>query len=121
MSDIMNFIRDEEEYARDPDGHLLELDEWSRDIAETIAARENVSMSQEHWEVVDLLRDHYRIHGKTPTARVLMEVLAAAFNERGGRRYLYTLFPGGPVHQACTIAGIPAPADSINPSFGSVQ
>ena len=118
MSDIMTFIRNEGSFDTDPDGYLLDLDEWSRDKAERIAAHEGVKLSEEHWQVIDLLREHFRVNGEVRTARELMTMLADAFAEQGGRRYLYKLFPGGPIHQSCRIAGLPVPSRSYDPSFG---
>jgi tRNA 2-thiouridine synthesizing protein E len=43
------------------------------------------------------------------------------FADAGGRRYLYQLFPRGPIAQACRLAGLPLPHGTISPSFGSVH
>jgi tRNA 2-thiouridine synthesizing protein E len=35
-------------------------------------------------------------------------------------KYLYTLFPGGPIVQGCRLAGLKAPAGATDRGFGSV-
>jgi tRNA 2-thiouridine synthesizing protein E len=44
-----------------------------------------------------------------------------AFSTQGGTRYLYRLFPQGPLTQGTRIAGLPEPANVNNESFGYVQ
>jgi tRNA 2-thiouridine synthesizing protein E len=52
--------------------------------------------------------------------RELHDALDENFHGKGGLKYLYQLFPGGPVAQGCRIAGLKAPAGATDKSFGSV-
>lgn len=56
-----------------------------------------------------------------PSARDLTMALEEQFEEQGGKRHLYELFPGGPIHQGCKLLGIEEPAGSLDLSFGSVH
>jgi tRNA 2-thiouridine synthesizing protein E len=105
----------------DPDGRLSALASWSEGIARNLAKEEGVLMTEEHWEVVRLLREHYRLHGHDMSGTRLLNALAEPFGARGGKKHLFELFPGGPVSQGCRIAGIPLPPYSNDPAFGSVE
>lgn len=115
MLNIENMLKD------DPEGRLAVLPEWSEKIAEKIAETEGIRLTPEHWEVVNLLRNHYRLHGHDLSGPRLLGALEEPFGARGGKRHLYELFPGGPVNQGSRIAGVPAPPYSSDPSFGSVE
>ena len=52
--------------------------------------------------------------------RDLHDALDECFHQQGGLKYLYTLFPGGPIAQSCRIAGLKAPYIASDPHFGSV-
>ncbi|HQT25042.1 MAG TPA: TusE/DsrC/DsvC family sulfur relay protein [Burkholderiales bacterium] len=110
----------EEAMKMDPEGNLYELPEWSEKIAEKLAEKEGISLTDEHWEVIRLLRHHYSLHGRDLSGPRLLRALEEPFGMRGGIKHLYELFPGGPVNQGSRIAGIPAPAYSSDKSFGSV-
>ena len=118
MSDIMKFIVNKGAAETDADGYLLELEEWNKAVGQALAQEEGVEMSDAHWEVVVFLRNYYMKHGRTP-ARKMTEALDDAYASKGGRKYLYRLFPKGPVTQASRIAGLPVPQQSVDPSFGS--
>ena len=67
------------------------------------------------------LQDYYVRHGpKRINIRELHDALEERFYHKGGIKYLYLLFPGGPVAQGCRIAGLVPPAGAADKGFGSV-
>ena len=93
--------------------------DWDIDKARTLAKEEGISLEEDHIAVIEYLRQTYEKHGPIRHARTLTQALEARFAGKGGLKYLYTLFPSGPVTQGCRFAGIPEPGDSVNPSFGT--
>lgn len=115
MSSIMNYIVDEDLINTDPNGFLLDLNDWSEEIAQSLAAEEGISLSDEHWQVVNFLRKHYIKFGSSPNVRLLVKVLNKEFGEDvGNKKHLYNLFPNGPSRQGCRIAGLPLPNDCVD-------
>jgi len=121
MMDINKAMAAQDMGQRGVEGYFTTLPEWSEDIARKLAAEEAVTLTDEHWEVIHLLRNHYSLHGNNLAGPQLLRALEEPFGARGGRKHLYRLFPRGPVSQGCKIAGLPAPAYSRDPSFGSVE
>ncbi len=99
----------------------VSFDEWNEQTARELAADENIELTDAHWDVIRFLRSHCEEHGTTCSARIVLKAMTNRYKQQGGKRYLYTLFPRGPVVQACKIAGIPLPAYSLDLSFGSVH
>ena len=98
----------------DEEGYISELDKWSKELAELIAKDENIEMTDEHWEVVNFLRDYYEEYQIAPAVRVLIKSIKKSMGkEKGNNKYLYTLFPYGPAKQACKIAGLPKPTGCV--------
>ena len=98
-----------------------EFDQWTKEQATQIAAGEDIELTDAHGEIIHFLRDHCREHGTTCSARLVLRAMSNHVKTRGGKRYLYSLFPKGPVVQACKIAGIPFPPYALDLSFGSVH
>ena len=101
--------------------NLEALDPWSESIAIVLAEKEGITLTPAHWEVIEALRNHYQEFGLEANARSLLKRMEVEFAELGGKKYLYDLFPRGPVNQACRIAGLPLPPHSSDPAFGSVM
>lgn len=92
---------------------------WNPALASRIAEENDLELTDDHWEAIKGLQEYFSKHdfGKR---RELVDALDEKFHVKGGMKYLYRLFPSGPVAQGCLIAGIQPPSGSVDPSFGSV-
>ena len=98
----------------DEEGYLVNLSDWTEDVAKEIAKTENVDMTENHWEVVNFLRQYYDEYQIAPAVRVLTKAIGKQLGEeKGNSKYLYELFPYGPAKQACKIAGLPKPTGCV--------
>ncbi len=98
----------------DEEGYLTDLSQWNEELAVILAKDENIEMNEEHWEVINFLRNYYDEYQIAPAIRVLVKALKKTMGkEKGSNKYLYTLFPYGPAKQACKIAGLPKPTGCI--------
>lgn len=96
--------------------------DWTETQAESIARSQGIKLTDDHWEVIRFLRIHFEnVGGDMPPAHEFSQTLDERFINKGGLRYLYELFPGGPLTQGGRIAGISIPANATNRSFGSVH
>jgi tRNA 2-thiouridine synthesizing protein E len=121
MLDINKVIKDPRLLETDPEGNLFDMEHWSPLVAQRLAKAEGIVLTDEHWEIIIYLREHFRKHGKAGSARELLCGLEEKFCDGRGRKELYELFPSGPVSQASRIAGLPLPPYSSDRSFGSVE
>lgn len=120
MLDINKALKDPNVFTHDPEGHMHDLEPWSRHIAQDMARQEGLGdLSEKQWQMIYRLRGQYRRNGRAESARQLMRAIEPDFAEDGGSRYLYRLFPHGPIAQGSRLAGVPAPPYSDDPSFGS--
>ncbi|CAK0746563.1 Sulfurtransferase [Gammaproteobacteria bacterium] len=103
----------------DPNFHCAPLD-WSVKDAEDCAREEGLILNDDHWEVIRILQECLAC-AEHPRGRRLHDILGEKFQTRGGLRYLYELFPSGPVAQGCRMAGLVPPVGAVDKSFGSVQ
>lgn len=108
---------------RDHWGNLVEIDEeWSHDIAREMARAENLELNDDHLRVLDYLRQYViEQGGSREDAHQILRTLEKHFEADGGRRWLFELFPGGPVRLGMKLAGLPEAAHATDPSFGSVS
>jgi tRNA 2-thiouridine synthesizing protein E len=101
-------------FETDEEGYLVNLAEWTEDVAGAIARQENIEMSPSHWEVVNFLRDYYSEYQIAPAVRVLTKAIGKKLGaDKASNQYLYELFPYGPAKQACKIAGLPKPTGCV--------
>jgi tRNA 2-thiouridine synthesizing protein E len=98
----------------DEEGYITDISLWSEKLADLIAEEEDIEMSDDHWEVVNFLRNYYEEYQIAPAIRVLTKAIKKKLGaDKGNSQYLYELFPYGPAKQACKIAGLPKPTGCI--------
>lgn len=102
-------------------GHLSELEPWTEAAAIEMARKDGLDLTDDHLAIIRYLRDCYADHGDTINARQLTRSLEEEFAGLGGHKFLYNLFPLGPIAQASRYAGLPIPPGTLDPSFGSTH
>jgi tRNA 2-thiouridine synthesizing protein E len=96
---------------RDAEGYLFNPEDWSPDIARELAAEEGLELGDEHWWVLEFIREYYDLHSITPDIRHVAKDLGRhnAIDKKRGKARIFELFPYGYVKQACKIAGMRRP------------
>ena len=98
----------------DEEGYLLNLDDWTEDLCKFLAEKENVELTDAHWEVINFLREYYEEYQIAPMIRVLTKAIGKKLGaDKGNNKYLYELYPEGPAKQACKFAGLPKPTGCV--------
>ena len=91
------------EVVVDDEGFMTQYDQWDEDIAAALAAAIDVDLTDEHWKVINFLREDFKEKGETPTIRRV--------STAGGvdTKKLFQLFPKKPAKKMSYIAGLPKP------------
>lgn len=96
------------------DGYLANLTDWTPEIAIYLAQRQNITLTMEHWEIINLLRNFYIKYNASPSMRTLVNAVREQYGaDKGNSIYIHKLFPGGAATQANNIAGLPKPIRCI--------
>ena len=92
----------------DEDGFMQEPELWNENIALALATTEGVDeMTEEHWKLVNYLRDYYLKFGIAPMIRKLCKETGFPLKK------VYELFPSGPAKGACKVAGLAKPTGCV--------
>jgi tRNA 2-thiouridine synthesizing protein E len=103
-----NFTHGDVSLTVDEDGFMQEPDLWSKDVAAALATTEGVDeLTDDHWKVVEYLRNYYVQFGVAPMIRKLCKETGFDLKQ------IYTLFPSGPAKGACKVAGLPKPTGCV--------
>ncbi|VAW67030.1 hypothetical protein MNBD_GAMMA08-1455 [hydrothermal vent metagenome] len=96
-------------------GNLIHLDDWNEALADVLAQREDIKLTDDHWKIISFIRKFYFKYGITPMVRVLIRHMTEELGkDAANREHMYQLFPGGPAKQGSRIAGLPSPQGCID-------
>jgi TusE/DsrC/DsvC family sulfur relay protein len=97
-----------QEIEVDEDGFLVDPELWSEDIVKAFAKLEEVGeLTDDHWKVINYLRDYWKQFGIAPMIRKLCKETGFTLKE------IYVMFPSGPAKGACKLAGLPKPTGCV--------
>lgn len=100
--------------ARTEDGFLINKEDWTEAIAQQLATEEEITLTDQHWEIIGFVQNYYAEYYITPIMRILARAIGKNLGaDKGKSRYLYSLFPDAPVRQSAKIAGLPKPPSCI--------
>jgi TusE/DsrC/DsvC family sulfur relay protein len=95
-------------YKTDEDGHLYNFSDWNEGVALYFAGLTKIEMGEDHWMVINFLREYYDEYKIGPHIRILSRAMSKKLgHSKGNTMYLYELFPGGQHASADRIAGLP--------------
>ena len=81
---------------QDPEGFLLNREDWTPEIAEALAAAEGRTLTEDHRAVISLVQDFYDRYGIAPNNRALVRAVKTALGPAlGSSMALMKLFRGG--------------------------
>lgn len=88
------------------EGYMTDASQWTKEIAEGIAAEEGVELTDKHFELIEFLRNKVA-NGETLTIRGIGKSGVVNAKE------FYAMFPGAPLKKATKISGVPKPTSCI--------
>lgn len=98
----------------DKDGYLVDLNAWSEEVANALAAAEPLALTADHWEILTLLRQFYSEFQLSPATRPLIKYTALKLGpDKGNSLHLNRLFKGTPAKLAAKLAGLPKPTNCL--------
>ena len=88
------------------EGYMTNASQWTKQVAEGIAAEEGVVLTDKSFELIEWIRNKVA-GGELLTIR--------GINKSGivDAKTFYQMFPGAPLKKATKIAGVPKPASCI--------
>ena len=92
------------------------------DVYEGIKQRAHAmdfELTEDRMEVIDFVLDFYEHCEDCRNARQLMKVMDQEFTLKGGKKYLYQLFPQGPLSQIHELTDLPDLRNQVDKGFGT--
>ena len=83
------------------------------------AKKMGLILTKERMQAIDFVLDFYEHCEDCRNARQLMTVMDQEFTELGGKKYLYRLFPNGPLSQIHELAQLPNLGHQTDKGFGT--
>lgn len=92
----------------DNDGFLHEIKDWTREVAEELAERNELApLTDDHWKIIEYIRGYFETYGEGPPVVKIAKATGMTSKQ------ICTLFPCGVARGAYRLAGLPRPAGCL--------
>jgi tRNA 2-thiouridine synthesizing protein E len=88
------------------EGYFTDPSQWNEEIAVEMAKKENIDLTDKHFEVLNFLRSKH-------AEEVPLSIRKVGKSGIVDIKEFYKLFPGGPLKISSKIAGIPKPVSCV--------
>ncbi len=98
----------------DADGHLIDYQEWTPEIAQLLASRDQLVLTEVHLQVLFAMRAFYARFEHAPATRPLIKFLLQTVGPEMTNAHLMALFNTGLVARTLArLSGLPKPANCL--------
>lgn len=93
--------------ARDGDGYLLNMGEWTPEIAKAMAEADGLELDDSKWEQIMKAREYYDEHSSVPPIRKFAKYIGQDQKE------LFKMWMTGPMKPITKYGGLPKPTGCV--------
>jgi len=95
------------------EGYLANLSDWAEDVAEFLAAQDKLTLDENHWKIINYMREYFNEYGTAPNLRILQKGLKDEFGPEWATRNSSSTCSLRPAKQAGRYAGTPKPTGCV--------
>ena len=93
--------------ARDGDGYLQDMSDWSEEVARAMAEADNYELTDQKWEMIMKAREYYDEFQQVPPVRKFAKYLDM------DQKDLFNVWMTGPMKPITKYGGLPKPTGCV--------
>ncbi len=93
--------------ARDGDGYLLDMNDWTPEIGQAMAEADGFDMTDERWEQLLKAREYFEEHAMVPPIRKFAKYIGI------DKKILFKQWMTGPMKPISKYGGMPKPTGCV--------
>lgn len=97
----------------DKEGFLMDPASWSKQHAHVVAERLGIGLTDDHWAVIQAVREFYLGTGVSPSMRPLVNIARKVDPSLGSSLALARLFTSNTSKVVAQLSGTPKPSDCV--------
>ena len=93
--------------ARDGDGYLEDMSEWTEEVARAMAEADNYELNDQKWEMIMKAREYYDEYQQVPPVRKFAKYIDM------DQKDLFNVWMTGPMKPITKYGGLPKPTGCV--------